>query len=159
MYAATEGRKPVSKPAALNTARGMSRVLHVRKYDGVDGPRVAIAHDYLTQRGGAEKVVLSMSRIFPDAPIYTLLYDPANTYPEFAKCDIRVSPLNSLGVIRKHHRAALPILPFATNAMHIDADVVVISSSGWAHGFKTNGRKLVHCHSPARWIYLSDMYL
>ncbi|MDT5069012.1 MAG: hypothetical protein QOK02_5167, partial [Mycobacterium sp.] len=33
------------------------------------------------------------------------------------------------------------------------------SSSGWAHGFKTNGRKLVHCHSPARWLYLSDMYL
>jgi len=137
----------------------MSRVAHVRRYDGVDGPRVAIAHDYLTQRGGAEKVVLSMSRIFPDAPIHTLLYDPENTYPEFANCDIRVSPLNSLGVIRKHHRGALPLLPFAANAMHIDADVVVTSSSGWAHGFKTTGRKLVHCHSPARWLYLSDMYL
>lgn len=131
----------------------------VGSYNGVDGPRVAIAHDYLTQRGGAEKVVLSMSRAFPDAPIYTLLYDPANTYPEFADRDIRVSRLNSLGVFRKHHRAALPILPFAANSMHIDADVVLTSSSGWAHGFKTNGRKLVHCHSPARWLYLSDMYL
>lgn len=131
----------------------------VGSYNGVDGPRVAIAHDYLTQRGGAEKVVLSMSRAFPDAPIYTLLYDPPNTYPEFADRDIRVSRLNSLGVFRKHHRAALPILPFAANSMHIDADVVLTSSSGWAHGFQTNGRKLVHCHSPARWLYLSDMYL
>lgn len=137
----------------------MSRVPRVRRYDGIDGPRVAIAHDYLTQRGGAEKVVLSMSRAFPYAPIYTLLYDPSNTYPEFAERDIRVSSLNSLGVFRKHHRAALPILPFAANSMHVDADVVVTSSSGWAHGFKTNGRKLVHCHSPARWLYLSDMYL
>ena len=131
----------------------------VGSYNGVDGPRVAIAHDYLTQRGGAEKVVLSMSRAFPDAPIYTLLYDPANTYPEFAERDIRVSRLNSLGVFRKNHRAALPILPFAANAMHVDADVVLTSSSGWAHGFTTTGRKLVHCHSPARWLYLSDMYL
>jgi glycosyltransferase involved in cell wall biosynthesis len=131
----------------------------VGSYNGVDGPRVAIAHDYLTQRGGAEKVVLSMSRAFPDAPIYTLLYDPSNTYAEFADRDIRVSRLNSLGVFRKHHRAALPILPFAANSMHVDADVVLTSSSGWAHGFKTTGRKLVHCHSPARWLYLSDMYL
>jgi len=131
----------------------------VGSYNGVDGPRVAIAHDYLTQRGGAEKVVLSMSRAFPDAPIYTLLYDPANTYPEFAERDIRVSRLNSLGVFRKNHRAALPILPFAANAMHVDADVVLTSSSGWAHGFTTTGRKLVHCHSPARWLYLPDMYL
>jgi glycosyltransferase involved in cell wall biosynthesis len=100
-----------------------------------------------------------MSRAFPEAPIYTLLYDPANTYPEFAERDIRVSRLNSLGVLRKHHRAALPILPLAANSMHVDADVVLTSSSGWAHGFKTTGRKLVHCHSPARWLYLPDMYL
>jgi glycosyltransferase involved in cell wall biosynthesis len=131
----------------------------IPRYNGIDGPRVAIAHDYLTQRGGAEKVVLSMSRAFPDAPIYTLLYDPSNTYPEFAERDIRVSRLNAFGVLRKHHRAALPILPLAANSMHVDADVVVTSSSGWAHGFQTSGRKLVHCHSPARWLYLRDMYL
>lgn len=137
----------------------MSSVRPVRRYNGIDGPRVAIAHDYLTQRGGAEKVVLSMSRAFPDAPIYTLLYDPSTTYPEFAECDIRVSPLNSLGVFRKNHRPALPILPLAASSMRVDADVVVTSSSGWAHGFRTRGRKLVHCHSPARWLYLPDLYL
>jgi glycosyltransferase involved in cell wall biosynthesis len=130
-----------------------------RKYDGVDGPRVAIAHDYLTQRGGAEKVVLSMSRAFPDAPIYTLLYDPTETYPEFADRNVRVSRLNNVGFFRKNHRAALPILPLAAQSMYIDADVVVTSSSGWAHGFRTRGRKLVHCHSPARWLYLRDKYL
>jgi glycosyltransferase involved in cell wall biosynthesis len=130
-----------------------------RRYDGIDGPRVAIAHDYLTQRGGAEKVVLSMSRAFPFAPIYTLLYDPATTYPEFAKRDIRVSGLNRVAPLRKNHRAALPVLPVAAQSVFIDADIVVTSTSGWAHGFRTHGRKLVHCHSPARWLYLPEQYL
>lgn len=131
----------------------------VRRYDGVDGPRVAIAHDYLTQRGGAEKVVLSMSKAFPNAPIYTLLYDPAGTYPEFADRDVRVSPLNRVALFRKHHRVALPVLPLAAGAMFVDADVVVTSSSGWAHGFRTDGAKLVHCHTPAHWLYALDHYL
>lgn len=100
-----------------------------------------------------------MSRAFPNAPIHTLLYDPANTYPEFADRDIRVSALNGIGIFRKHHRVALPILPLVARSMNVDADVVVTSSSGWAHGFRTTGRKLVHCHSPARWLYLSDKYL
>jgi glycosyltransferase involved in cell wall biosynthesis len=130
-----------------------------RRYDGVQGPRVAIAHDYLTQRGGAEKSVLSMSRAFPEAPIYTMLYDPGATYPEFANRDVRVSRLNKIGPLRRHHRAGLPILPLAARSVLVDADVVLMSTSGWAHGFRTRGRKLVYCHSPARWLYMPDKYL
>jgi glycosyltransferase involved in cell wall biosynthesis len=128
-------------------------------HNGLDGLRVAIAHDYLTQRGGAEKVVLSMSRAFPGAPIYTLLFDPTNTFPEFTDRDIRVSKLNKVAPFRRHHRAALPVLPLAAQSIFIDADVVLTSTSGWAHGFRTSGRKLVHCHSPARWLYHRDTYL
>jgi glycosyltransferase involved in cell wall biosynthesis len=130
-----------------------------RKYDGVDGPRVAIAHDYLTQFGGAEKVVLSMSRAFPEAPIYTMLYDPATTYPAFAERDVRVSWANKIGPLRNHHRAGLPMFPFVAQSVFVDADIVLTSTSGWAHGFRTRGRKLTYCHSPARWLYLSDKYL
>jgi glycosyltransferase involved in cell wall biosynthesis len=121
--------------------------------------RIAIAHDYLTQRGGAERVVLAMSRAFPDAPIYTLLYDPLNTYPEFADRDIRVSRLNTVAPLRRHHRLALPVLPAAASSVFVDADIVLTSSSGWAHGFRTSGRKLVYCYTPARWLYLRDEYL
>ena len=121
--------------------------------------KVAIAHDYLTQRGGAERVVLAMHRAFPDAPIYTTLYDPDGTYPEFADADIRTSWLNRIPAFRRDHRRALPLLPPAADSLRIDADVVVVSSSGWAHGFPTNGRRLVYCHSPARWVYLSEQYL
>lgn len=122
-------------------------------------PRVAIAHDYLTQRGGAERVVLSMLEAFPDATVHTTLYDPEGTFPEFRDVDIRVSPLNRVGPLRRHHRAALPFLPFASSALRIDADLVIASSSGWAHGFPTTAHTLVYCHAPARWLYQSERYL
>lgn len=122
-------------------------------------PRIAIAHDYLTQRGGAERVVLSMHRAFPDAPIYTTLYDPDNTFPEFADANIVTSPLNSISLFRNDHRLALPLLAPISSAFGVPADIVLTSSSGWAHGFAGPGRKLVYCHTPARWLYLPDHYL
>ena len=45
---------------------------------------VAIVHDYLTQRGGAERVVLSMLKAFPQSPLYTSLYEPDLTEANFA---------------------------------------------------------------------------
>lgn len=121
--------------------------------------RVAIAHDYLTQRGGAERVVLSLARAFPGAPIYTTLYDDAGTYPEFRDLDVRVSWLNRLPLFRRRHRLALPLLPIASQTVKIDADVVVASSSGWAHGFRTDGKLLVYCYTPARWLYEPQTYV
>ncbi len=122
-------------------------------------PRIVIAHDYLTQRGGAERVVLAMARAFPGAPVVTTLYDPDGTYPECADLDIRVSPLNRVPLLRHSHRLALPLLAPTVSRMPLDADVVIASSSGWAHGFPTTGRKLVYCHSPARWLYQTEQYL
>jgi glycosyltransferase involved in cell wall biosynthesis len=122
-------------------------------------PTVAIAHDYLTQRGGAERVVLAMHRAFPDATIYTTLYEPGGTYPEFRDARIVTSPLNEVPQLRRHHRSALPLLPFAARSMHITEDVVLASSSGWAHGFSASGRRLVYCHAPARWLYQAEAYL
>ena len=122
-------------------------------------PTVAIAHDYLTQRGGAERVVLAMHRAFPDATIYTTLYDPDATYPEFRDARIVASGLNQVRPLRQHHRAALPLLPLAARSMRLTEDIVIASSSGWAHGFSASGRRLVYCHAPARWLYQSHAYL
>jgi glycosyltransferase involved in cell wall biosynthesis len=122
-------------------------------------PRVAIAHDYLTQRGGAERVVLAMARAFPEAPIYTTLYEPDLTFPEFRARDIRVSKLNKWGPIRRNHRLALPLLPLASSSIFASADVLLCSSSGWSHGFRTDGKKLVYCYTPARWLYQAEHYL
>ena len=122
-------------------------------------PKIAIAHDYLTQRGGAERVVLSLAKAFPEAEIHTLFYEPEQTYPEFREMRIRTSGLNRIGAFRRDPRMALPLLAPASSRMRIDADVVIASSSGWAHAYPTTGRKIVYCHSPARWLYLAEDYL
>lgn len=130
-----------------------------------DGPRetgrsaVALAHDYATQRGGAERVALIMAGAFPGAPLYTTLYDQERTFPEMADLDLRVTRLNRFGPLRRDHRLALPLLARAVSTSPIDADVVLASSTGWAHGFPTDGRKIVYCHAPARWLYQRDRYL
>ncbi len=122
-------------------------------------PPVAIVHDYLTQRGGAERVVLAMLKAFPGAPVYTVLYDPDRTFPEFSAADIRTGGLNRLGVFRRHHRLALPLLAVMFSRTHVVADVVLCSSSGWSQGAQVTGRRVVYCHSPARWLHQPDQYL
>jgi glycosyltransferase involved in cell wall biosynthesis len=119
---------------------------------------VALVHDYLTQRGGAERVVLSMHRAFPDAPLYVSLFDPRSTFREFADVDVRVSSLNRIRALRQRHRFALPVLAPTFSHYDVDARVVLCSSSGWAHGVSTTGRKVVYCHAPARWLYQASFY-
>jgi glycosyltransferase involved in cell wall biosynthesis len=121
--------------------------------------KVAIVHDYLTQRGGAERVVLSMLKAFPGAPLYTSLYEPDGTFPEFRSADVRTLILDRLAPLRRRHRLALPLLARAFSSLEVSADVVLCSSSGWAHGTTVRGRKIVYCHSPARWLYQAERYL
>jgi glycosyltransferase involved in cell wall biosynthesis len=120
---------------------------------------VALVHDYLTQRGGAERVVLALAGDHPAAPVFTSLYQPSATFPAFADHDVRPSPLNRVAVLRAHHRLALPLLAPAFSRLSVDAEVAVCSSSGWAHGARVAGRKIVYCHTPARWLYQRDRYL
>jgi glycosyltransferase involved in cell wall biosynthesis len=121
--------------------------------------RIALAHDYLTQRGGAERVALLIASAYPEAPIYTSLFHPEGTFPEFSAYRVCPSRLNRFSMLRRHHRLAMPFLARTTSRTRIDADVVLASSSGWAHGVQTSGRCVVYCHTPARWLYQSERYL
>jgi glycosyltransferase involved in cell wall biosynthesis len=119
---------------------------------------VAVVHDYLNQRGGAERVALELARMWPVAPIYTSLYRPGSTFPEFAERDVRTSWIDKLPVDRGF-RSLFPLYPNAFNDLGpIDADLVVTSSSGWAHGIKVrpDATHVVYCHTPARWLYGHD---
>jgi len=123
--------------------------------------RLALAHDYLTQRGGAERVVLEWCREYPDAPLYTSVYNPAGTYEEFAEVDVRCSPLQRFPPARRDPRLALPVLPQVWSHARVDdADVLLVSSSGWAHGIVVGPAipKVVYCHNPPRWLYQSEIY-
>lgn len=124
-------------------------------------PSVAVVHDYLNQRGGAERVVLELTRTWPCAPVYTSLYRPTSTFPEFAELDVRVSPLNRIPVDR-HFRALAPLYPQAFRSLgQLSQDVVISSSSGWAHGVRTapSSLHIVYCHTPARWLYRRQEHL
>ncbi len=124
-----------------------------------DGPRVALAHDYLSVFGGAERVVLSLGKAFPDAPVYTSVHNPALTFPELDEHEIVTTGLNRSRLLRRHYRLAMPLLPHAFGHLRVDAvDAVVCSSSGWAHGIATDAPKIVYCHNPARWLYQGCEY-
>lgn len=121
---------------------------------------VAVVHDYLNQRGGAERVVLEVASMWPDAPIYTSLYRPESTFPDFAALDVRTSFLDRVPVDHAF-RALFPLYPVAFRSLgRIDADLVISSSSGWAHAVRTSERTFhaVYCYTPARWLY-GDGYM
>ncbi len=122
-------------------------------------PRVAIVHDYLTQRGGAERVVVAMLKAFPGATVYTSLYHASGTFEDFRRVEVRRSLLDRVALFRHRYRLALPLLAPAFSRLRVDADVALCSSSGWAHGATARGRKVVYCHTPARWLYQTDRYL
>jgi glycosyltransferase involved in cell wall biosynthesis len=126
----------------------------------VGGLRVAVVHDYLTQRGGAERVVLAMLRAFPGARLLTSVYDPDATFAEFRDVEVETTSLNRVGAFRRDPRMALPLLPRAFSSWQVDdVDLVLASSSGWAHGVATRSPKLVYCYNPARWLYQEQDYV
>lgn len=116
-----------------------------------------IVHDYLTQRGGAERLVLSMLRALPDAELVTSIYEPSKTFPEFAEHRIHTLWPSRVALLRRNHRLALPVLAQAFNSFSTTEDLLC-SSSGWAHGARTTGRKTVYCYTPPRWVYAPDSF-
>lgn len=127
---------------------------------GTSAPTVHIAHDYITQRGGAERVVLSLMDAFPDAELTTSIYSPENSFPQFRRARMRTLWTDRVALFRKDPKYAMPVLAAAFGFARKDrADIVICSSSGWAHGLRTDGTRIVYCHTPARWLYASQDYL
>ena len=125
-------------------------------------PRVVVAHDYFTQRGGAERVALALRAGLGSGPIVTSVQTPATTFPELRTFGARESWLQRVPVARRDPRLVLPLLPSAWSSQHVsasDADVVIASSTGFAHGVRSDVPKIVYCHNPPRWLYQPDDYL
>jgi glycosyltransferase involved in cell wall biosynthesis len=119
-----------------------------------------IVHDYFTQRGGAERVALAIRDQLPGNRIVTSAYDAEHTFPEVADFDISISTLQAAPMLWRDPRLALPFLPRVFDGLRVDgSDVVVCSSTGWAHGVPTRVPKVVYCHNPPRWLYQRDDFL
>lgn len=124
--------------------------------------KVAIVHDFLNQRGGAERMVLSTARLFPDAPIYTSLYDPDGTFDEFRDMDVRTTFLQRFPHSEKSFRFLLPLYPLAFRRMKLTQfDLVISSTTHWAHHVRpgSSAHHVIYCHNPPRWLYQTKRYV
>ena len=112
----------------------------------------------LIKLGGAEKVVESLMEIFPNADLYTLIYDEKKVWSVFPKEKIHsvAKPTQRLYTILKNQRFCLPLMPRAVESLDFSEYDYVISSSSWfAHGpivsWKT--KLITYYHSPARYLW------
>lgn len=120
-------------------------------------PKVVIVHDWLTNMGGAEKVVLALAEAFPGAPIYTSTYAPEKV-PAFKNLDIRTTRLQTVsGPLARLHKF-LPIL--RVNAFKeldlSEYDIIISSSSAEAKQVRKTRDGQVHicyCHTPIRYYW------
>lgn len=126
--------------------------------------RIALVHELLTMKGGAERVFKILTDMFPEAPIYTLLYDQKKTGDWFPRERVRTSFLQNTWTTRLsqlvtgsiNHHLYLKKFPKAVEAWDFsEFDLVISSSSAFAHGILTNGtpKHICYVHSPARYLW------
>lgn len=118
--------------------------------------RVAIVHELLTMKGGAERLLKAISELFHDAPIYTLLYDEKKIGDWFSRERVRTSPLQKWTKLSTNHHLYLKHFPKAIEKWNFDEfDVVISVSSAFAHGIKTskNTKHICYVNSPARYLW------
>lgn len=109
------------------------------------------------QWGGAERTLVALASLFPDAPIYTLVYDQALIDARFSGKDIRASFLQKLPQwVRARYRVLFPVMFFAASRLPVgEFDLVISSSSAFAKGV-VRGTHAVHvcyCHAPSRFLW------
>jgi glycosyltransferase involved in cell wall biosynthesis len=118
--------------------------------------RVALAHDYLLVMRGAERTFAAIAELYPSAPIFTLLYDEHGTHGRFAGRAITTSFLQRLGVDQRSFRRLLALYPLAAERLRPPAcDVVLSSSSAFAHGLRVpaGAVHVCYCHAPFRYAW------
>jgi glycosyltransferase involved in cell wall biosynthesis len=121
--------------------------------------RLALAHDYLLVLRGAERTFAAMADLYPEAPIHTLLYDEEGTGERFAGRSLATSPLQRLGVGQSSFRRLLPLYPWATGRLRPrDCDIVLTSSSAFAHGLRPpeGAAHVCYCHAPFRYAWYEE---
>jgi glycosyltransferase involved in cell wall biosynthesis len=123
---------------------------------GSSGARVALVHDFLLDLRGAERVFLSLCDLFPDADLFTAVYDATATEGRFAHRNVTPSFLQALRPTAKTFRALLPLYPSAMESLDLQGyDLVLSSSSAWAHGVipDENAVHVCYCHNPFRYAW------
>lgn len=119
--------------------------------------KVVLLHDWLLGYRGGERVFEAFCEMFPQAPIYTLLYKKGTTSETIDSHTVHASFLNTMPRVEKHYRKFLPLFPKAIEHMKIieEADLVLSSSHCVIKGLKKPAGSLhiSYLHSPMRYLY------
>ena len=123
--------------------------------------KVALVHDYFTQRGGAERVAAHLASLYGDSLLYTSVLD-GDAAPDLVDRErIRTTSLQRLRRARLPLRSLAPVLPGAFASLDLGSpDVVLSSSSAFAHHVRTpaGAVQICYCHTPAPFLWSSQRY-
>jgi glycosyltransferase involved in cell wall biosynthesis len=117
---------------------------------------VALVHDFLLDVRGAERVFMALCDLFPQADLFTAVYDEDGTEGRFADRNVHTSFLQRTNPTARSFRALLPLYPYAIEALDLRGyDLVVSSSSAWAHGVipDDDAAHVCYCHNPFRYAW------
>jgi glycosyltransferase involved in cell wall biosynthesis len=118
--------------------------------------RVALVHDFLVDVRGAERVFLALCDMFPAAELFTAVYDERGTEGRFAHRRVHTSFLQALRPSSRTFRTLLPLYPSAMESLDLRGyDLVLSSSSAWAHGVipAEDAVHVCYCHNPFRYAW------
>jgi glycosyltransferase involved in cell wall biosynthesis len=118
--------------------------------------RVALVHDFLLDVRGAERVFLELCRMWPQADIFTAVYDEEGTEGRFAGREVHTSFLQRLRPTARTFRALLPLYPSAIESLDLSGyELVISSSSAWAHAVVCDAPTVhvSYCHNPFRYAW------
>ena len=123
--------------------------------------KVALVHDYLTQRGGAERVFELLCRFFPAADIFTSLYDPQETI-ELEGRLVKTTILQHFPGGKKYFRLLAPFYYSAFRALDLqDYDLIISSTSSFAKAVRKrpDAKHICFCHNVTRFLWDTKTYL
>ena len=124
--------------------------------------KLAIAHDWLNQRGGAEDVLEALVDAFPSSPIFTSLYAPERMPSEYRQWDIRTLWTNRLPGIARAHMRYLPFYPLAWSGFRPRGfDALLSNKSGFCHGLRASSDMphVCYCLTPTRYLWQYEEYM
>ena len=119
-------------------------------------PRTALVHDFLVSVRGADRVFLEICDLWPEADVFTPVYDERGTEGRFSGRNIHTSFLQRLQPSARNFRAFLPLYPAAIESFDLSGyDLVISSSSAWAHAVICDERAVhvSYCHNPFRYAW------
>jgi glycosyltransferase involved in cell wall biosynthesis len=117
--------------------------------------KTAIVHDWLNGMRGGEKVLEALLELYPDAPVYTLLYEKGKVSSAIATRQIVTSWMNQVPGIYFNYRNFLPLFPAAVQSFDLSGfDLVISSSHAVAKAARTQAALHVsYCHTPMRYLW------